>query len=142
MFHVDGREYCVDPASGVLALLGKQWTLPLIGVLGNRPSSRFNELQDAIEGIGSKVLSRRLRELAELGLLERSTASAAGPHAAYRLTEAGTRLRGAILPLLGWASEPERESARAPGVPQGGRGGTRGVDRGARPGPARSPNGD
>ncbi len=115
MFYVDGRAFCVDPASGVLALLGKQWTLPLIGVLGNRPASRFNELEDAIQGIGSKVLARRLRELAAFGLLERSPATGPRPSAytPYRLTEAGLQLRGAILPLLGWASDPERRTVPA-----------------------------
>ena len=104
MIHAGGREYCVDPAGGVLGLLGKGWALPLMGVLGNRSASRFNELQDAVRGIGGKVLSARLRELSELGLVTRKVYAEVPARVEYRLTEAGVQLREAMIPLLAWAT--------------------------------------
>ncbi len=104
MIHAGGREYCVDPAGGVLGLLGKGWALPLMGVLGNRSASRFNELQDAVRGIGGKVLTARLRELSELGLVTRKVYAEVPARVEYRLTEAGAQLREALIPLLAWAT--------------------------------------
>ena len=104
MIHAGEREYCVDPAGGVLGLLGKGWALPLLGVLGNRPASRFSELQDAVRGIGGKVLSARLRELIDLGLVTRKVYAEVPARVEYRLTEAGLQLREALIPLLAWAT--------------------------------------
>jgi DNA-binding HxlR family transcriptional regulator len=104
MIHAGGREYCVDPAGGVLGLLGKSWALPLMGVLGNRSVSRFNELQDAVRGIGGKVLTARLRELSKLGLVTRKVYADVPTRVEYRLTEAGAQLREALVPLLAWAT--------------------------------------
>ena len=104
MIHAGGQEYCVDPAGGVLGLLGKGWALPLMGVLGNRPASRFNELRDAVRGIGGKVLTARLREFSELGLVTRKVYAEVPTRVEYRLTEAGAHLREALIPLLAWAT--------------------------------------
>ncbi len=104
MIRAGGREYCVDPAGGVLGLLGKGWALPLMGVLGNRSASRFNEIQDAVRGIGGKVLASRLRDLAEMGLVTRTVYAEVPARVEYRLTEAGIELREALIPLLAWAT--------------------------------------
>ncbi|HEV8048971.1 MAG TPA: helix-turn-helix domain-containing protein [Thermoplasmata archaeon] len=105
MIRVDGREYCIDPAGGVADALGKKWTLPLMGVLGNRPSSRFSELAAAIEGVGAKALSGRLRELESLGLVERRFSERPASRVSYSLTDRGSELRRALVPLLEWAAE-------------------------------------
>lgn len=107
MIQVDGQEYCLDPVGGILDLLGKKWTLPLIGVLGNRRASRFSELRDAIGGIGSKTLAERLKDLQALGLVTREAFAEIPLHTEYRLTEAGAALRRALVPLLGWAAVEE-----------------------------------
>ena len=104
MIRVDGRAYCIDPAGGVVNLLGKKWTLSLIGVLGNRPVSRFSELRDALRGMGSKTLAERLQELQRLGLVAREAFAEVPLRTEYRLTERGTSLRLALVPLLGWAA--------------------------------------
>ncbi len=112
MIRAGDREYCIDPAAGTVDLLGKKWTLPLIGVLGNRDSSRFSELRDAIQGMGSKALADRLRELQRLHLVARDAFPDVPVRTEYRLTERGRSLRAALVPLLGWAAsemdaEPE-----------------------------------
>ncbi len=104
MVYADGKAYCVDLAGGLIGVLGKSWTLPLIGVLGNRARSRFNEIQDAIAGIGTKVLAERLKEAIALGLVERTVYPEVPVRVEYRLTPAGTRLRQALVPLLAWAA--------------------------------------
>jgi DNA-binding HxlR family transcriptional regulator len=104
MIHVGGQEYCIDPAGGVIGVLGKSWTLSLIGVLGNRGATRFNELQDSVHGIGSKILAQRLKELGELKLVSRTVFAEVPARVEYRLTETGVQLRQALIPLLSWAT--------------------------------------
>ncbi|MHB1931680.1 MAG: winged helix-turn-helix transcriptional regulator [Thermoplasmata archaeon] len=103
MIQIDGAQYCLDPAGGLVEVLGKRWTLPLIGVLGNRARSRFSELRDALPGIGSKSLTERLRDLDRLGLVHREVFPEVPLRTEYRLTDAGASLRRALVPLVRWA---------------------------------------
>lgn len=93
---------CCTHLFDVFAVLGKRWNGLIIGVLLNR-SARFGELQRAIPGIRGPMLSRRLEELGDAGLVERHVDG--GPPVAvfYRLTAAGEALRPAIHELTIWA---------------------------------------
>jgi DNA-binding HxlR family transcriptional regulator len=115
MIRVDGEEYCIDPAGGVADALGKKWTLPLMGVLGNRSVSRFSELEDAVDGIGAKALAGRLRDLESLGLVRRGPLRTGSSRVEYSLTERGTQLRRALVPLLEWAAADESAGRRPTG---------------------------
>lgn len=103
MILLDGQQYCIDPAGSVAAALGKKWTLPLLGILGNRPTSRFSEIVEALDGVGAKALSARLRELQRLGLVTRAVANEGPVRVIYGLTARGEELRRALVPLLRWA---------------------------------------
>lgn len=116
MIRVNDRAYCIDPVGGVVSLLGKKWTLPLIGVLGNRSASRFSELRDAVKGIGSKALAERLKELQRLGLVARDAFPEVPVRTEYRLTERGSSLRHALVPLLGWAASEQSASPEVPSI--------------------------
>ncbi len=107
MISVDGRDYCIDPVGGLADALGKKWTLPLIGVLGNRDVNRFGELLRSLEGIGSKALADRLRDLQALGLVSRRVFAEVPPRVEYRLTTRGSAFRRALVPLLAWAAGDE-----------------------------------
>ncbi|MCI4348654.1 MAG: helix-turn-helix transcriptional regulator [Thermoplasmata archaeon] len=114
MIRIDGVEYCMDPAGGIADALGKKWTLPLIGILGNRPGHRFHEIREGLGPIGAKALTDRLKELSELGLVARTAFEQVPPRVEYRLTAKGESLRRALVPLLEWAAvEP---MARASGA--------------------------
>ncbi len=101
-----GRAYCVDPVEGPMQLLARKWALFVITVLGNAPSTRFNEAKRAIPGITARALSDRLHDLVDAGLAARDVdASSAPPAVAYRLTAKGQTMRQALIPLIEWASE-------------------------------------
>ena len=104
MIVVDGEEYCIDPAGGIADALGKKWTLPLIGILGNREVSRFAELLRDLDGVAAKALSDRLRDLEGQGLVARRVYAEVPSRVEYRLTPNGTSLRRALVPLLVWAA--------------------------------------
>jgi len=114
MIVVDGTSYCIDPAGGIADALGKKWTLPLIGILGNRPTHRFVELKDGLAGVGSKELTDRLRQLQGLGLVSREAFAEVPLRVEYRLTPRGESLRRALVPLLSWAAgDPSRATPRS-----------------------------
>lgn len=79
-------------------LLGERWTLLIFRELLIQPL-RYRDLLRHLAGIGTNLLSQRLRELEESGLVERVDDSRQAP---YRLTDAGRELEPAILELIRW----------------------------------------
>ncbi len=83
-----------------LDLLGERWTLLIIRDLFLGPQ-RFGDLQAALPGIGANLLSKRLKELEEAGLIEAvATGDARGR---YRLTDTGEALRPSIRTMMKWS---------------------------------------
>jgi DNA-binding HxlR family transcriptional regulator len=76
-------------------LLGKRWTGVLLATLRGSTVG-FRVLSRAIPGISDSVLSDRLSELADAGLIVRSVKEGPPVSVTYALTEAG----GALLPAL------------------------------------------
>ena len=88
----------------VLDLLGRRWALRLVWEL-RRGTLSFSELRGRT-GISPSVLSARLRELVDAGVLERS----AGRR--YRLSGRGRELARILYELNRWA-EAGHQTARA-----------------------------
>jgi DNA-binding HxlR family transcriptional regulator len=82
----------------LLDLLGRRWVLRILYELREGPL-KFRALQERCEGMSPSVLSQRLKELTEAGVL------AAGDNAAYDFTPAGERLVRLLRPLTAWAEE-------------------------------------
>ena len=83
-----------------LDLLGERWTLLILRDLFLGPQ-RFGDLQAGLPGIGANLLSKRLKELDQAGLLIAPGPQEAG--AGYRLSPAGEGLRPAIRQMMSWA---------------------------------------
>ncbi|MFI5374608.1 MAG: winged helix-turn-helix transcriptional regulator [Candidatus Rokuibacteriota bacterium] len=81
-----------------LDLLGERWTLLIVRELlcGSR---RFGDIQRGIPRISRTMLSARVRELADAGVIERLD-GAGGPE--YRLTPAGLELAAVVRELGTW----------------------------------------
>lgn len=65
-------------------------------------ANRFNEFRQAVEGVPSRTLTERLRELEAAGVLERRLVEATPPYAEYRLTDRGRELAPVVEALLAW----------------------------------------
>jgi DNA-binding HxlR family transcriptional regulator len=83
------------PVEGVLDLLGRRWSLRLVWEL-RRSTLSFSELRRRT-GISPSVLSARLGELVQAGVLER------GAGRRYRLSGRGRELARLLYELNRWA---------------------------------------
>ncbi len=79
-------------------VIGERWSLLLVRDLLVGPR-RFGELQESLRGMGTNLLSSRLRDLEAAGIIERLSGEFRHH---YGLTEAGRALEHALLALVRW----------------------------------------
>lgn len=87
------------PVSHCMSFLGGAWTPNVIWYLSAGPR-RFGELRSDIPRISAKVLSARLRELEERGVISRTLMDSSPPAAEYALTDLGHELVPAIMAIM------------------------------------------
>lgn len=87
-----------------LDLVGGRWALLVVRDLLTGPK-RFSELQEGLPGIPTNVLTSRLRELEEAGIVERRVQAHLGGGVAYALTEYGLELEEPVLRLGFWGAK-------------------------------------
>jgi DNA-binding HxlR family transcriptional regulator len=85
----------------LLDLLGRRWTLRVMWELRDEPAATFRELQARCEGMSSSVLSRRIGELREAGIVDPD---------GFGLTADGAELIEALTPIHEWAGRWARRS--------------------------------
>ncbi|MCQ1538769.1 helix-turn-helix transcriptional regulator [Methanocalculus taiwanensis] len=86
--------------------ISKKWTLLIILELykGDEYTRRFSELRASLDGITPKVLSERLKELEDEGIITRNVDATTFPvRSEYTLTESGLDLVGLIRDIKRWA---------------------------------------
>jgi DNA-binding HxlR family transcriptional regulator len=103
---------CDTALVAAFGLLGKRWNGLILGTL-TPDGAGFAELRRSVGAITDSVLSDRLSELAQAGLVERTVTDTRPPGVSYRLTDAGAALKPILRGLAGWASE--HLSERCPG---------------------------
>jgi len=83
-------------------LLERRWQISIIYASLNGVR-RFNEFSAAIDGISPRMLTERLRELEDAGLLERRVLPTRPPSVEYLPTKQGARLRPLIEAMRDYA---------------------------------------
>lgn len=93
------------PVSLTLRLVAHRWTVQIIHLLYAAPSMtlRFKQLHRALPPITQKELTKRLRQLEAVGLLERTVFAEVPPRVEYTLTKQGQTLMPALEPVAAWA---------------------------------------
>ena len=97
-----------------IELIGRRWSGAIIFVLLRR-RARFAEIRDAIPEMTDRMLSERLLELEEEGVIERTVIPDTPVRVEYALTKKGRALVPAVDALVEWAHkwvEPERARKR------------------------------
>ena len=85
-----------------IELIGRRWTGAILCSLIEGPR-RFGELGKVVPGLSDRLLSQRLRELEEEGLVQRDVEAGTPVRVTYSLTEMGEALGPAIKELKSWA---------------------------------------
>ncbi len=89
------------PLSMALEDVGDRWTLHIVYALLGGPK-RYADLKAFLDGAGSNVLGDRLRQLADAGIVSRTTGDRPGSEVRYRLTERGLALAPVVQALVRW----------------------------------------
>jgi len=87
------------PVTTCMALLSGAWAPNVIWYLSAHPR-RFGELRIDIPKISARVLSARLRELEEKGVVARRVMPTSPPSVEYELTDLGRELLPAIQAII------------------------------------------
>jgi DNA-binding HxlR family transcriptional regulator len=85
-----------------IELIGRRWTGAIIFVL-MRSRSRFAEIRAAIPDITDRMLSERLQELEQEGILERTVVPETPVRVEYALTKKGRALVPVVDALIEWS---------------------------------------
>jgi len=85
-------------------LIGRRWTGAIIFLL-LKQTCRFATLRDAIPDITDRMLSERLQELEEEGLVERTVIPDTPIRVEYSLTKKGKALAEPIGAIADWAEK-------------------------------------
>ena len=91
------------PVARALERVGDWWTILILreAFYGN---TRFDEFQRVL-GIAPNILTKRLKQLCDDGLLEARPYSDKPPRFAYHLTELGRDFRPVMLALMAWGNK-------------------------------------
>jgi DNA-binding HxlR family transcriptional regulator len=108
-----GEDWC--PVTTTATLIGKKWHPVIIHRLLENGPCGFNELQEEVDGISSKVLSESLEDLGEKRLVERNVVSEKPFRVQYSLSYHGRSLEPVIYAMRDWGlehlAEPVEESS-------------------------------
>lgn len=96
------QQYC--GLAEALDLLGERWTLLIVRDLLTGPK-RYTDLHTRLVGIGTGLLSERLRELESAGVIEKTVLPPPAASTVYQLTENGEDLRPVLFGLIRWGSK-------------------------------------
>jgi DNA-binding HxlR family transcriptional regulator len=86
-----------------LDLVGERWALLVVRELLVGPR-RFTDLLDGLPGVGTNVLTARLKELERAGVVQRRTLPPPAASKVYELTDYGRQLEAPLLALGRWGA--------------------------------------
>jgi DNA-binding HxlR family transcriptional regulator len=97
------KPYGLDcPVARTLDVIGDRWTILLLRDLFLHRTRRFQDFAEALPGLTPSVLSGRLKELEEAGIIESRLYSDHPPRAEYLLTAKGRTLGPVLRALRQW----------------------------------------
>lgn len=94
-------------------LIGRRWSGAILCML-LEGEKRFADLSRCVPGVSDRLLSARLRELEDEGLIERRVEPDAPVKVTYALTGKGEALEPAIDELRRWADRWVEDGATGP----------------------------
>lgn len=108
---------CCPQYHEAIELIGRRWTGAIIAVLLEREALRFSDIAASIPDISDRLLSERVKELEQRGLVERRVDPGPPVRVHYALTPMGRGLAPAVQELHAWARAWLREGGCARSAP-------------------------
>jgi DNA-binding HxlR family transcriptional regulator len=105
------QQFCSIAAA--LNAVGDRWALLIVRELLLGPQ-RFTDLEQGVGGIGTDILTARLRALEASGVVQRS---GEGPRQRYELTANGQALRPVLIELARWGADRRALPANPKDIP-------------------------
>lgn len=96
------------PVELALEFVGGKWKTVILAHLKESPL-RYRDLRQRLPNVADKVLTARLKELEQLGLVTKQQIPAPASAVAYRLTERGESLRSVLDALYAWGERLQHE---------------------------------
>lgn len=89
-----------------IEFIGKRWTGIIIYELFGGPK-RYHELLNSIDGISDRLLSERLKDLEQEGLLTKRIIMESPKKVEYELTPPGHEFREVFQSIMSWATKKD-----------------------------------
>jgi DNA-binding HxlR family transcriptional regulator len=97
------KSYGLDcPVARTLDIIGDRWTILILRDLFLNRTRRFQDFSESLSGLTPSVLSARLKELEEEGVIEGRLYSTHPPRSEYLLTDKGRTLGPILRALRQW----------------------------------------
>ena len=96
------HQYCA--VAHALDLVGDRWSLLILRNLLMGPK-RFVDLQTGLPGLGTNILTARLKGLEQSGIIQRRFLPPPAASTVYELTEYGRQLEGPLTALAQWGAQ-------------------------------------
>ncbi len=96
------NQYCA--VARAMDIVGERWTLLIVRELLPGPK-RFKDLLEGLPGIGTNLLTARLKDLEGHGIVRRTTLPPPAASRVYELTGLGRSLEPAVMGLARWGLE-------------------------------------
>ena len=91
------------PIRKTLELFNGKWRTHVLFELCKYPSRRFGELKKAIPLVTNTMLTSTLRDLENIGVVDRQQLNEIPPHVEYSLTESGKALLLVFFEIAKWS---------------------------------------
>ena len=101
-------EPCLEPCpiERGMRMIGGKWKGSILWHLKDGPV-RFNDLARQLGGASKKMVNQRLKEMEEIGLVERKVLSTRPIAVAYEITDFGRTALDVLDQLRSWSEEQE-----------------------------------
>ena len=93
-----------NPVEATIKMIGCRWKILIIKELLDG-EKRFNELKSSVKGISQKVLSSKLKELEQDGIVVREVYQQTPLRVGYFLTDVGLSLNTVVSALRDWGKD-------------------------------------
>jgi len=107
--HLENWALKACPINNSLKIFQQKFALNIIRNMMLLKQTKFNQFLGSIEGINTKTLSIRLKELEEYGLIERNVTQSRPLHVEYFLTKKGKALESILAHMAEFSFQYEPE---------------------------------